>query len=194
MARPSRWREMSIREWLAEQQWLPAALARLAEPRGRKTMASILRVTAETKFQDSVAKIVAKYPTSDDPTSARYQAHSFIQEQEIGALFRKRWDVEAMAQHRHLTERRREGGRGGGGKSNKDIAALWQEAATPTYMELRERFPRKSANELAGLITGKPEIAGRLSGKATVARWVGEMDKRLGAGRWAALGPRSEAS
>ena len=52
MARPSRWREMSIREWLAEQQWLPAALARLAEPRGRKTMASILRVTAETKFQD----------------------------------------------------------------------------------------------------------------------------------------------
>ena len=52
MARPSRWREMSIREWLAEQQWLPAALARLAEPRGRKTMASILRVTAETKFQE----------------------------------------------------------------------------------------------------------------------------------------------
>ena len=189
-----RTREMSVSEWLATQSWLPAALARLAEPRGRLTIASIRRSTTETNFQDSVARIVAKYPTGDDPTSARYQAHSFIQVQEIGALLRKRWDAEALAQHRHLTERRSEGGRDGGGKSNKEIAALWQKAATPTYLELREKSPRKSANELAGLITGMPEIAGKLPDKTTVARWVSKMDKRLGAGRWAAMGPRSEAS
>lgn len=150
MTRRSPWREMSISEWLAAQQWLPAALARLAEPRGRKTLASLRRVTAETNFQDSVARIVAKYPTGDDPTSARYQAHSFIQETEIGELFQRRWDAEAVAQHRHLTERRRDGGLDGGGKSKKDLAADWREKATPTYRKLRAKFPKDTANGLAG--------------------------------------------
>ena len=92
--------------------------------RRRKTLESLRRVTAETGFRDSVAEIVAKYPTGDDPTSARYQAHSFIQEQEIAALLQKRRDAEGMAQHRRLTERRRAGGKEGqrANTSNNEMA------------------------------------------------------------------------
>jgi hypothetical protein len=162
---------MSIREWLAEQ----AALARLAEPRRPLTMADLRVSTAETRFQDAVAKIVARFPTGDDPTSARYQAHSFIQETEIGELFLKRQDAEDLAQHRHLTKRRSKGGADVGGKSNKAIADLWKKAATPTYRELRAKFPKDSANDLAKRITGK--VSG-LPGDTTVARWVSEMNKK----------------
>ncbi len=144
--------------------------------RRRKTLASLRRVTAETGFQDSVAEIVAKYPTGDDPTSARYQAHSFIQEQEIAALLQKRRDAEGTAQHRRLTERRRAGGKEGGGKSKKDLAAIWRERATPTYQELRARFPKDSANHLAERIQGK--LSDLVEGKTTVARWVSAMDRK----------------
>ena len=102
-----------------------------------------------------------------------------------------RADPAALARHRAAREGHRQGGKNGGGKSNKEIADSWREKATPTYQELRRKFPKYSANGLADRIIRKH---GDITpGKTTVARWVGEMDERLGVGRWAAMGPRSEA-
>jgi hypothetical protein len=136
----------------------------------------VRRCTAETQFKDSIAEIVENYPTGDDPKSDRYQAHSFIQETEIRALFRKRWDAEAKELGYRTIEERSAGGKTGGGKSKKEIAAAWQKRATPIYRELRAKFPRASANNLADRIIGK--LGDIVPLKSRVARWVSAMDKR----------------
>jgi hypothetical protein len=145
-------REISISEWLAAQEWLPAALARMAEPRRPKTLASVRIVTADTEFEDAVAKIVTKYPTGDDPTSAHYQAHKFIQEQEIGALVRKRRDATDLAGGRAASERRRRGG--------LKTGAINREDADDRHRAMREIWMREhgsvSARKLAQqIIDGK---------------------------------------
>ena len=143
-------REISINKWLAAQEWLPAALARLAEPHRPKTLASVHIVTADTEFEDAVAEIVAKYPTGDDPTSAHYQAHKFIQEQEIGALVRKRWDAIDLALGRAGRKDRRRGGLATG--------AINREDASDQHRAMREIWQREhgsvSARKLAQQIVG----------------------------------------
>ena len=105
--------------------------------------------TDETRLKDAIAEIVEKYPTGDDPTSDRYQAHSFIREAEIAGLFRKRWDAEALAFGRKTLNERRDGGLNGGGKGNRAAKEMWQKNATPIYLELRTKFPSFSASALA---------------------------------------------
>jgi hypothetical protein len=171
-----RTRQISINEWLTTQEWLPSALARLAEPKQPLTLASLRTSAAETDFQDSVAKIVARYPIGDDPASEVYQAHSFIREQEIGTLFRMRWDAQALELGRKTLKERSEGGSNGGGKANKAAAEAWQKNATPIYRELRAEFPKTSAHELAWKIESDPRV--RVPGVGRVERWVSYMDKK----------------
>ena len=177
--RRQRWREMSISEWLAEQQWLPAALARLAEPRGRMTMASVRRVTAETEFQDKVAEIVAQFSTGDDPTSARYQAHSFIQETEIFQLFLKRQDAEDSARGRRARGQAARWARSLEVRRTRVTPPRGRKKRHRPILELRAKFPKKSKSGLAGLIIDKLTPAGVALPKAkrTVEGWVSTMDK-----------------
>jgi hypothetical protein len=76
--------------------------------------------TDETRLKGAIAEIVEKYPTGDDTTSDRYQAHRFIREREIVALFQKRlgcgsacvWteDTERAPRWRHRRGRQGEAG------------------------------------------------------------------------------------
>jgi hypothetical protein len=138
-------REMSIGEWLGEQEWLPSALARLVDQRRPKALASIRRVTAETEFQDAVAKIVAEYPTGGDPASDRYQAHSLIKQQKIYELFLRRWDATDLALGRAARKDRRNGGIATG--------AINREDASDRHRSMREIWQREhgsvSARKLA---------------------------------------------
>jgi hypothetical protein len=172
---PKRGQVMSISEWLADQEWLPSALARLVDQRRPKTLASLRRTTAETEFQDAVAKILAEHPTGDDPASDRYQAHSFIQEQKISALFLKRWDADAMALGRSVMDERSDGGKKGGGKGNKALAEIWQKNATPTYLRLRAQFPKASASDMANRVI--LELGSKVPGKRSVQGWIGKVDR-----------------
>jgi hypothetical protein len=132
--------------------------------------------TDETRLKDAIAEIVEKYPTGDDPTSDRYQAHSFIREAETAALFRKRWDAEALAFGRKTLNERRDGGIAGGGKGARATKEAWQKNATPIYFELRAKFRSSSASALAWKIVSDPRI--RVPGKGRVERWVSAMDKK----------------
>jgi hypothetical protein len=169
-------REMSIGEWLAAQEWLPSALAERAACAANTKALRIRTSTAESQFRDSVAEIIEKYPTGDDPTSDRFQANSLIQEQKIGVLFRKRWDAEAKALGYRVAEERSRGGGKGGGKSNIASAEAWQENATPIYRELRAKFPKASASDLAWKIVRDPRVS--VPDKGRVERWVSAMDKK----------------
>ena len=83
----------------------------------------------------------------------------------------------AVVAHRHLTERRRDGGKNGGGRSKKELAALWRKAVTPTYLELRAKFPGESASKLADRV--RIRLGDIVPGKTTVARWVSAMNKKF---------------
>jgi hypothetical protein len=205
-----RTREMSMLEWLAEQEWLPPLLAERAaeraeraaymawreahpehrrpwedgytdQPRSAEEQAlakkafRIRMSTDETRFKNAVAEIVEKYPTGDDPTSVRYQAHSSMREDAISALFRKRWDAEALAFGRKTMGERRGGGINGGGKARRATKEAWQENATRTYEEFRAKFPKDSARNLAKRIVVK--LTNLVPGEKTVARWVADIDK-----------------
>jgi hypothetical protein len=132
--------------------------------------------TDETRLKGAIAEIVEKYPTGDDTTSDRYQAHSFIRETEIVALFQKRWDAEALAFGRKTLNERRGGGIAGGGKAKRATKEAWQKNATPIYFELRAKFPSLSASALAWKIVSDPRV--RVPGKGSVERWVSAMDKK----------------
>ena len=132
--------------------------------------------TDETRFKGAIAEIVEKYPTGDDTTSDRYQAHSFIRETEIVALFQKRWDAEALAFGRKTLNERRGGGIAGGGKAKRATKEAWQKNATPIYFELRAKFSSLSASALAWKIVSDPRV--RVPGKGRVERWVSAMDKK----------------
>jgi hypothetical protein len=132
--------------------------------------------TDETRLKDAIAEIVEKYPTGDDPISDRYQAHSFIREAEIAALFRKRWDAEALAFGRKTLNERRAGGLNGGGKGNRAAKETWHKNATPIYFELRTKFPSFSASALAWKIVSDPRVS--VPGKGRVERWVSAMDQK----------------
>jgi hypothetical protein len=134
--------------------------------------------TDETRLKGAVAEIVEKYPTGDDPTSDRYQAHSFIRETEIVALFQKRWDAKALAFGRKTLNERRDGGIAGGGKAKRATKEAWQKNATPIYFELRAKFPSLSASGLAWKVVSDPRV--RVPGKGRVERWVSAMDKKSG--------------
>ena len=132
--------------------------------------------TDETRLKGAIAEIVEKYPTGDDTASDRYQAHSFIREAEIVALFQKRWDAEALAFGRKTLNERRGGGIAGGGKAKRATKEAWQKNATPIYFELRAKFPSLSASALAWKIVSDPRV--RVPGKGRVERWVSAMDKK----------------
>lgn len=132
--------------------------------------------TDDTRLKGAIAEIVEKYPTGDDPTSDRYQAHSFIRETEIVALFQKRWNAEALGFGRKTLNERRGGGIAGGGKAKRATKEAWQKNATPIYFELRAKFPSLSASALAWKIVSDPRV--RVPGKGRVERWVSAMDKK----------------
>jgi hypothetical protein len=84
----------------------------------------------------------------------------------------------AVALFRAAAKGYRQGGRNGGGKSNKDAAAFWQGKATPVYQELRAKYPKESASKLADLIIVEVQLLGyKLPSKTRVERWVSAMDK-----------------
>jgi hypothetical protein len=132
--------------------------------------------TDETRLKDAIAEIVEKYPTGDDPTSDRHQAHSFIRETEIAELFQKRWDAKALAFGRKTLDERRDGGIAGGGKAKRATKEAWQKNATLIYFELRAKFPSLSASAFAWKIVSDPRV--RVPGKGRVERWVSAMDKK----------------
>jgi hypothetical protein len=132
--------------------------------------------TDETRLKGAIAEIVEKYPTGDDPTSNRYQAHSFIRETEICALFQERWDAEVLAFGRKTLNERRGGGIAGGGKAKRATKEAWQKNATPIYFELRAKFPSLSASALAWKIVSDPRVC--VPAKGSVERWVSAMDKK----------------
>jgi hypothetical protein len=150
---------------------------RSAQEQALAKKASRIRMsTDETRLKGAIAEIVEKYPTGDDPTSDRYQAHSFIRETEIVALFQKRWDAEVLAFGRKTLNERRDGGIAGGGTAQRATKEAWQKNATPIYFELGAKFPSLNASALAWKIVSDPRV--RVPGKGRVERWVSAMNKK----------------